>query len=189
VLNFNSAPPAPPQFDLVYSNTVTIYRNRQFQGRAMTVFDYSVDKPASILVTIRSGSFNPRQSLLLEQEPTVSGPRLSGPEASKALAESTTRIASEKPDELTVEASMPQPGFLLLLDTWYPGWKATVNGLSSPILRADYNFRAVRLPAGKSVVQFSYQPESFRLGMGLFLAGLAIIGGLVFGRFEPFLSR
>lgn len=184
VLNFNSSPPPTPQFDLVYSNTVTVYRNSQFVGRALTVFNYSVDKPASILTKLRSDSFNPRQSLLLEQQPNDPGPRLSGAEASKACDGSTTEITSEKPDKLTVDASMSQPGFLLLLDTWYPGWKATVNGVESPILRADYNFRAVQLPAGKSVIQFCYQPESFRLGIGLFLAGLVITTGLFVGGFQ-----
>ena len=184
ILNFNSSPPEPPQFDLVYSNEVTIYRNTHFNGRAMTVFNYSVDKPASILATVRSGSFNPRQTLLLEQKPNNPVSSLSGAVASKALAESSAEIASEKTDELTVDASMPQPGFLLLLDTWYPGWKATVNDVGSPVLRADYNFRAVQLPAGKSVIQFSYQPESFRLGIGLFLVGLAITAALFFGRFQ-----
>lgn len=184
VLNFNSSPPARPQFDLVYSNTVTIYRNNQFTGRAMTVFNYSVDKPASILAAVRSSSFNPRQSLLLEQDPNISVPHLPDMVASKALAESSVQIASEKPDELTVDASMFKPGFLLLLDTWYPGWKSTVNGVGSPILRADYNFRAVQLPAGKSVVEFRYQPETFRLGVGLCLAGSAITAMPFFGRSE-----
>ena len=184
VVDFNSPPPSPPQFDLVYSNEVTIYRNHEFNGRAMTVFNYSVDKPASILATVRSGSFNPRQSLLLEHEPNDPVPCLSDMVASKALAESSAKIASEKPDELTVDASMSQPGFLLLLDTWFPGWKATVNGVGSPVLRADYNFRAVQLPAGKSVVRFIYQPESFRLGMGLCLVGLMITAALCFGRFQ-----
>jgi uncharacterized membrane protein YfhO len=77
---------------------------------------------------------------------------------------------------------MAQPGFLLLLDTYFPGWTATVNGEKTPILRADYNFRAVQLPAGKSVVRFVYQPASFRWGIGLFLAGLAILAAMFFGK-------
>ena len=189
VLNFNSSPPPPPQFDLVYSNTVTIYRNSQFGGRTLTVFNYSVDKPPSILASVRSSSFNPQQSLLLELEPNDPVPRLSGPEASEASAGSGAQITSENPDKLTVTASMSQPGFLLLLDTWYPGWKATVNGVESPILRADYNFRAVQLPAGKSVVRFIYRPLSFRLGIGLFLVGLVITAGLFFGRFPQISKR
>src|SRR5664280_1664583 len=72
---------------------------------------------------------------------------------------SSVRIVSDQPDEVSIDASLPQPGFLLLLDTCFPGWSATVNGLKAPILRADYNFRAVWLPAGKSVIRFTYQPN------------------------------
>lgn len=184
VLNFNSPPPEPPQFDMVYSNQITIYRNTQFQGRVMTVFNYDVATPATILADVRSGSFNPRQTLLLEDEPANSIPHIPASAASTALAQSTARIVSERPDEVTVDATMPQPGFLLLLDTYFPGWKATVNGAGAAILRGDYDFRAVQLPAGKSVVRFSYQPVSFRWGIGLFLVGLGIVVLAVWGKFE-----
>jgi hypothetical protein len=183
VLNFNSAAPGPPQFDMVYSNQITIYRNTQFQGRALTVFNYDVAAPASILANVRTNSFNPRQNLLLEQEPENPVPRISASAASTALAQSGAQIVSELPDQVTVDATMPQPGFLLLLDTYFPGWKAKVNGVSAPIMRADYNFRAVQLPAGKSVVEFVYRPASFRWGIGLFLAGLVVVGVMLFGRF------
>ncbi|HEY1788791.1 MAG TPA: hypothetical protein VGJ73_11570 [Verrucomicrobiae bacterium] len=189
VLNFNSPPPAPPQFDLVYSNEITIYRNRQFHGRALTVFNYDVAAPASILASVRSGSFDPRQTLLLENEPPNPLPHLPASAASTALAESTSQIASEQPDEVTVDVSMPQPGFLILLDTDFPGWKATVDGIDAPIQRADYNFRAVQLPVGKSVVRFVYQPASFRWGIRLLLAGLVVVAAMFFGNFQRFSSR
>ncbi|HXC35551.1 MAG TPA: YfhO family protein [Candidatus Acidoferrales bacterium] len=182
VLNFNSPPPGPPHFDLVYSNQITIYRNRQFQGRALTVFNYDIATPAAILERVRSSSFNPEQTLLLEQQPQIPVPNLPASATSTAVTNSSAQIASESPDILTVDALMAQPGFLLLLDTYFPGWTATVNGEKTPILRADYNFRAVQLPAGKSVVRFVYQPASFRWGIGLFLAGLAILAAMFFGK-------
>jgi uncharacterized membrane protein YfhO len=64
----------------------------------------------------------------------------------------------------------------LLLDTYYPGWKAYVDEMPAPIYRADYNFRAVSLPAGRSVVRFSYAPWSFRLGILLSVVALAFLG-------------
>ena len=70
--------------------------------------------------------------------------------------------ASSPMNRMTSELTrrFPAPGYLLLLDTYFPGWSATVNGEPAPILRADYNFRAVSLPAGRSTVCFSYRPES-----------------------------
>lgn len=176
VLNFNSSPPDPAGFDLVYSNEITIYRNREFQGRVLPVFNYKVGANAkAILATVRSGGFDPRRTLLLlrKPEPIVEG--LSN-DQTHALAS----IVVDQPDEVDVQASMPKPGFLLLLDTYYPGWKAIVNGRKAPILRADYDFRAVQVPAGKSVVRFVYQPASFRIGMILCLACLGILATILF---------
>ncbi len=180
VLNFNSPAPDPSQFDLVYSNEITIYRNRGFHERALPVFDHKVDpNPGSVLAAVRSGKFNPQQTLLLEQEPTNNLTT----QPSMPSADSSANIVSDQPNEVDIEVSMTKPGFLLLLDTYFPGWKATVNGSESPILRADYNFRAVQLPAGKSVVRFVYEPESFRLGMILFFVGLVTITAAFFATF------
>ncbi|HEV2456627.1 MAG TPA: YfhO family protein, partial [Verrucomicrobiae bacterium] len=189
VLNFNSPPPGPPQFEMVYSNEITIYRNTAFQGRVMTVTNYAVTNAASILARVRSGTFDPKQTLLLEVQPENPVNNPPGSSTPTSSIPSSARITSDQPDAVTVEASMAQPGFLLLLDTYFPGWKATVNGTSVPVLRADYNFRAVRLPAGKSVVRFVYQPASFRWGVALGLTGLAIIACLFFVNFERFLNR
>jgi len=67
-----------------------------------------------------------------------------------------------------------------LLDTYFPGWVANVNGRPTEIYCADYNFRAVTLPAGKSTIRFSYQPNSLRIGMALSLISLLALGGVWF---------
>ena len=72
-----------------------------------------------------------------------------------------------------------QPGFVVLTDQDYPGWRATVDGVPTPILRANYAFRAVRVPGGRSVVEFRYRPWSVWLGLATSLA--TATGMLVFG--------
>jgi hypothetical protein len=175
VLSFRSAAPDPDWFEPVYTNEVTIYRYRAFRERAMAVFDYRIEPdPAAVLNTVRSGNFDPGRVLLLEAEPE----KVKASPENQSLATETNssiRIISEQCDELSLEASLPRPGFLLLLDTYFPGWTATVNGQKTPILRADYNFRAVELPDGKSMVRFVYQPGSFRLGMVCFLTSSLVL--------------
>jgi hypothetical protein len=90
-------------------------------------------------------------------------------------AVAATHILSYGPDRVTIEASLTRPGFLLLLDPWFPGWKATANGKPARIYQADYNFRAVLLPAGHSLVSFAYKPASLAIGWGLALASLALL--------------
>jgi len=169
----------PRLFELVYSNGVAIYRFEACPERALAVLNYQVDDdPASVLARVRSGDFDPQQVLLLEQEPGIEA----GKESPIATLGTNTsvRITSYRPDAVGVEVSLTRPGFLLLLDTYFPGWSASVNGRPAKIYRADYNFRAVSLPAGKSMVRFSYRPSSLRTGIALSAASLLALGGVWF---------
>jgi uncharacterized membrane protein YfhO len=55
-----------------------------------------------------------------------------------------------------------------------------VDGAPVPIVRADYAFRGVALPAGRHEVRFRYAPAS-ALG-GLALAGIGVLVALVLVR-------
>ena len=68
-------------------------------------------------------------------------------------------------------------GYAVLLDSWAPGWTATVNGQERPVERADVLARAVRLDAGERRVDLTYRTPGLRLG-GL-VAGLAWLNLLV----------
>ena len=166
----------PQLFELVYSNGAAIYRYKACEERALVVFDHQVRDPAAILTEVRSGKFDPRQVLFLEEEPKI----VADNETKITALETniSVRITSYEPDEVRIEASLPRPGFLLLLDTYFPGWTASVNGRPTRIFRADYNFRAVSLPAGKSTIRFSYRPKSLRIGMALSAMSLLALGGV-----------
>ena len=69
-------------------------------------------------------------------------------------------------------------GTLVLLDRWYPGWTATVDGEPAEVLRANGVFRAVRIPAGQSDVEFRYAPVSLAIGGLSSALGLAGCLGL-----------
>jgi uncharacterized membrane protein YfhO len=51
-------------------------------------------------------------------------------------------------------------GFLVLTDTWRPGWRATVDGRATPIHEAYGALRGVVVPAGPHTVEFRYRPWS-----------------------------
>jgi uncharacterized membrane protein YfhO len=74
------------------------------------------------------------------------------------------QITNEHSNQLVIRVQTPSPGWLVLSDVWYPGWRARVDGDTSLIRRANYLFRAVRLEAGEHEVVFSYTPWSFYLG-------------------------
>jgi uncharacterized membrane protein YfhO len=62
---------------------------------------------------------------------------------------------------------------LVLNDALYPGWEATLDGVATPLLRANTAFRAVLVPAGEHVVEMRYRARSFRRGLAL--AGVTIL--------------
>lgn len=68
-------------------------------------------------------------------------------------------------------------GYLVLLDSYYPGWEAYVDGVRSEVMRANYAFRAVRVPAGNHEVVFRFRSRSFSIGALVTLASLS--GGLI----------
>jgi len=70
------------------------------------------------------------------------------------------------------------PGYLVLRRTFFPGWKARVNGAPAPVFRADYAFCAVELPAGESSIELYYQPSSFRTGAWI-AALVPLLGALI----------
>ena len=168
----------PRQFERVYSNGMVISRYKRCAERAIVVFDHQVRDAAAILAEVRSREFDPKKVLLLEEDPKI----VDGKEAKRATMETnaSVRITSYEPDEVKIEALLPKPGFLLLLDTYFPGWTASVNGSPTQIYRADYNFRAVPLPTGKSTIRFLYEPKSLRIGTALSVMSLLAIGTVWF---------
>lgn len=66
---------------------------------------------------------------------------------------------------IRARVEMESEGTLILADTYYPGWRAWLNGAEVRIHRADCAFRAIKAPAGRSLVEFRFLPVSFRIGL------------------------
>ena len=84
------------------------------------------------------------------------------------------------PDEVIVLTEAGTPGYLFLGDMFYPGWKAFVDGKQEPIMRGDYLFRVVRIPAGEHKVQFVCDPFSIKLGIAITILTVFLVIGIVF---------
>src|SRR4051794_181141 len=98
-------------------------------------------------------------------------------------ARTPARITAESDSSLTLEESSSGRGYLVLLDTYYPGWRATVDGSKARIRPANAGFRAVEVPAGRHRVRFDYRPASVYAGGVISLAALGLVAaGLVLAR-------
>ena len=132
--------------------------------------------PAEALARIGAPGFDPRSAVVVERAPPGLAPRPAAPIA-------PARIVEYRAHEVVVEARAPRGGLLVLNDTFYPGWEATVDGVEAPIVRANYLFRGVPVPPGEHRVRFRYAPTSFRAGLAAFAcAGVACAALLWLGR-------
>lgn len=74
------------------------------------------------------------------------------------------KLLSDRGSELRVEVQTDRPKFLVLTDTYYPGWRASVDGSPRPLLRANHFFRAVPVLPGDQTVVFRYHSRPLRVG-------------------------
>lgn len=93
------------------------------------------------------------------------------------------RIVSRTPTEIRLRVTRRGPSWLVACQTWFPGWRATVNGVERPVRLANYAFQAIELDSGENEVVLWYAPDSWRLGLWLALAGL-VLGVLLAWRFS-----
>jgi hypothetical protein len=84
------------------------------------------------------------------------------------------RIVEYTPNRVGIEYSADRDCFLYLGDTYYPGWRAYIDGRRALISRANLAFRALSVPKGTHRVVFRYVPLSFYGGLVLTLAGIGL---------------
>jgi hypothetical protein len=160
-----------PDAEMVYTtDSVALYRLPGSLGRAWIVPSARQVSPDEMLAALTDPDFDPTFEVLLEQE-SLSERRSS----THPLADSQILSLQDGPNRVTIRAALDSPGYLVLADTWYPGWQAAVDGEPAEILRANYAFRAVRLEAGEHTVEMVYRPTSVLVGGALSLAALAVV--------------
>ncbi len=88
------------------------------------------------------------------------------------------KTIQQDPDQISIAVSSQAEGWLMLSQTWYPGWQAAIDEQPAPIYRADFLFQAVKVPAGVHRVSFTYRPASFYLGAAV--SGVTVFISFVF---------
>jgi hypothetical protein len=82
-------------------------------------------------------------------------------------------------NSLTVAADMHCQGMVVVGETYYPGWQATVDGRPAPILEAYGFLRGVVVEAGWHRVEMLYRPKSVYWGAAL--TGIGLLAAALIG--------
>jgi hypothetical protein len=125
-----------------------------------------------VLNTYYDKSFDPLKEVLLNEEVDFK---------ESTHFKGTVENVDYRPNHVTVKTSQEGNGFLVLMDSFFPGWTVKVDGQERPILRANHFYRAVQLSPGQHTLEFDFFPEGLKTGLvvsGLSLL-LIIFGSLV----------
>lgn len=174
VLTDKGEAPADDHLKLAFAGEdIEVYLNPMALPRAFFVTNRQVvSDHQEAWQAVHDPAFDPRQTVVLEEG--VTRPSDRNREAHEPGRTSVVRYGLNR-IELHVQA--PVSGWLFLSDVYYPGWRASVDGRPASVLRANYTFRAVSVPAGEHTVEMAFVPRTWTLGLALSLAtwlGLAL---------------
>jgi hypothetical protein len=124
--------------------------------RAYMVGRMQLGKESEILNTYYDESFDPLASVLLS-DPVDFAP--------SAQFSGKVEEVVYRPNHVTVKTLQKGDGFLVLMDSYFPGWTVTVDGREQLILKANHFYRAVQLDSGPHTLEFDYFPEGFKEGL------------------------
>jgi hypothetical protein len=152
------------------TDRLQVYLNRDYLPRCYIVHKAVLVRDKDlILAVLNSPDFDPRRMVILENK---SAPL---PLAGSAVHADRARVTAYSSNRVVASATLTAGGYLILADTFYPGWKAFVDGREAEIYRANYVQRAVYLDPGEHTVEFVYSPLSFKIGAGISIAALGVL--------------
>jgi hypothetical protein len=158
---------APGLTPVFRSGPITVYENASVFPRAFVV---SRLRPFESTEALLEGLVESDRDELLSTG-FVLAQGLSGPvpddsgDPEEGDPEDSATITEYAPDRVEIQATSGSGGYLVLTDTAAPGWRASVDGVDTPILTVDLAYRAVAVPSGSSTVTFTYRPWFTYVGL------------------------
>jgi hypothetical protein len=160
----------PTGFRLCHSGEALVYCREQRRSRAFLVRDFEVLPAGAVAAAMRAENGpDPRSVALLERPPHWPRAR-----AAPGCHHDQVSFLRDEDGHLELEVGAAEPSVLVLADTHYPGWTATVDGRDTEVLLAYGFLRGVPVPAGCHRVAFRYDARVFRRGAALSAAALLL---------------
>jgi len=143
------------------------------------VNNYTQDS-LNISSKILSPGFDYKNKIIIEESKPIS---------SFKPSVGTADITTYRPNEVTINTRSDTPKFLFLSDNYYSGWKATIDGQQTDIIKANYTFRAVHLSEGTHIVRFYYDNDIYKISKYISLASLLAVIFIYFINFKKIRAR
>jgi hypothetical protein len=157
-------------FRQIHSGDVKLYEYLAAAPRARLLYEWQWQPDeAAALAALAAPGFDPSRSAVL----TGAGERPSASEAGDAGAGAVV-VTEYAPEHIALRVSAVAPGVVVLADTFYPGWTATLNGQPAPLVPANGLFRGVLVPGGQHDLQLTYTSMPFERGRLITLLAVAV---------------
>lgn len=92
------------------------------------------------------------------------------------------KMRSYAPNKLSYQFQSKTDQLVVFSEIYYKkGWKAFLDGNEVPFIRANYVLRAMEVPAGNHVIEFSFEPAVWVVGERVSLAGSLLLILLALG--------
>ncbi len=148
---------------------VNVFRVPGHLPRAFAVARARRVDPRWELSALVSEEFDPiREVLLAEADPAPSARR---------SFQADVRLGEQRADRVRLQTQLAEAGYVVLLDAFDPGWRATIDGRPATVKRANVGFRAVRVPAGRHELELRYRPTSVIAGVAWSAAAIVFVAG------------
>ena len=102
--------------------------------------------------------------VLLEEDPGIAS-------RSGVSAKAVIKIFNLSPSKIELEVTTATPGMIAVSQSWYPGWRALVNGKPAKVLRTNYFMQSVAVAQGTSTVLLEYSPRLLYGALAVSLLG------------------
>src|SRR3989344_2531424 len=121
-----------------------IYENTKVLPRSFFVGDViNVENENQAINLMFDEDYNPSETAVIEDSDLI-----------KDIGMGNSKITEYSEDKIIIETDNKDKGFLVLTDSFYPTWKAKINGNDAKIYKTNYNFRGVIVPSGKNTIIF-----------------------------------
>ena len=163
---------------------------KTYLPRAFIVPECKIVKKEDVLNYLIRPDFVPTQTVLFEKDDFRAD--LPSQFPPKQGNTGRAKVISYRPDHIVLVTDSSEPGYLFLSEIFYPGWKAFVDGEPKRILRGNYLFRVIELPAGHHVIRMVFDPLSIKIGTGVTVFILFMLLNVIvyhFGKRIIFLKR
>ena len=132
--------------------------------------------------TVMPNAFNPRKTAMMRASfKDAMGNYTFGKDSA-----ATVKLAEYGLDDISFTSNNSKDGLAVFSDIYYnKGWKAFVDGKETPIMKADYVLRAIKVPAGQHKIEFHFKPESFYKGKTIAMISSLLLVGICIAAFVP----